>query len=134
MTDQELTPKEKQELKEQEQTRPGRYYVPEVEIFEDEEALYLSADMPGVDLESVDVELNDDVLTLQGRVSLKDYEGLRPIYTEYNVGHYLRRFTLSDASRFDRDAITARMVNGVLDIRLPRSEKTKPRRISVTAA
>ncbi len=134
MTDQELTPKEKQELKEQEQTRPGRYYVPEVEIFEDEEALYLSADMPGVDLESVDVELNDDVLTLQGRVSLKDYEGLRPIYTEYNVGHYLRRFTLSDASRFDRDAITARMVNGVLDIRLPRSEKTKPRRIAVTAA
>jgi HSP20 family protein len=133
MTDRELAPKEKQELKEQEQTRPGRYYVPEVEIFEDEQALYLSADMPGVDFESVEVELNDDVLTLQGRVSLSAYEGLRPLYTEYNVGHYLRRFTLSDGSRFDRDAITARVVNGVLDIRLPRSEKTKPRRISVTA-
>jgi HSP20 family protein len=131
MTPDELTPKEKQELTGREQTRPGRTYVPEVDIREDEQALWLWADMPGVDQESVEVELHDDVLRLEGRVSTQDYEGLSPIYTEYNVGNYLRRFTLAKGERFDRDQVSARLVNGVLEVRLPKAEKAKPRRIDV---
>ncbi|OFV92001.1 MAG: hypothetical protein A3J75_04530 [Acidobacteria bacterium RBG_16_68_9] len=131
MSAQELTPKEKQELTEKEQTRAGRYYVPDVDIYEDKDALWLWADMPGVDQEHVEVELRDDVLTLQGRVSLKDYEGLAPRYTEYNVGHYLRRFTLADARNFDGEKTTARMTNGTLELRLPKAEKAKPQKIEV---
>lgn len=133
MTTQELTPKDKQAVQEQEKTRPGRHYVPDVDIFEDEHSLWLSVDMPGVDLENVDVELRDDVLTIEGRVSLKSYDGLTPLYTEYNVGHYFRRFTLPDSSRLDADKIRARMSNGVLELELPKSERAKVRRIPVTA-
>ena len=134
MTDQELTPKEKQEVPERERTRPGRYYVPDVDIYEDEQNLWLVADMPGVDQKNVDVELDDDVLTLHGRVALQHYEGLNPAYSEYNVGHYLRRFTLADASSFDHDRIQGRIVNGVLEVQLPKAEKAKLRRIPVNAS
>jgi HSP20 family molecular chaperone IbpA len=71
------------------------------------------------------------VLSIEGRVSLEDYENLTPIYTEYNVGNYARRFTLSN--EIDTDRITARMFNGVLELELPKAEHAKPRRISVSA-
>jgi HSP20 family protein len=133
MTTQELTPKEKQELNEKEHLRPGRTYVPEVDIREDDQALWLWADMPGVTQDQVEVELHDDVLRLEGRVATQDYDGLTPIYTEYNVGNYLRRFTLSNAQHFDRDQISARLDNGVLSVKLPKAEQAKPRRIPVSS-
>jgi HSP20 family protein len=132
MTTQELAPKEKQELQDKEPTRPGRTFVPDVDIREDEHGLWLWADMPGVGPEDVEVELHDNVLRIEGRVSLQDYQGLTPIYTEYNVGNYLRRFTLAHAEHFDRDKISARLVNGVLEVKLPKAEKAKPRRIPVS--
>jgi HSP20 family protein len=132
MTAQELTPKEKQELEDKEQLRPGRTFVPDVDIGEDEHALWLWADMPGVSPEQVEVELHENVLRLEGGVSLAEYEGLTPIYTEYNVGNYLRRFTLASAQHFDRDQISARLTNGVLEVKLPKVEKAKPRRINVS--
>ena len=133
MTAQELTPKEKQELQEPAKTRPGRYYVPDVDIYEDENTLWLWADMPGVDQEKVSIELHDNVLTLQGEVILDDYTGLTPVYTEYNVGHYSRHFTLSENIQTDRDRITARISDGVLELQVPKVERAKPRRITVTS-
>ncbi len=135
MTTQELAAKEKQELQEREQqTRAGRTFVPEVDIREDEQALWLWADMPGVSQERVTVELHEDTLTLEGEVSSQDYEGLAPVYTEYNVGNFVRRFTLPHAANFDRDHITARLVNGVLEVKLPKAEKAQPRRIPISVA
>ena len=132
MTTQELATKEKQEVQDPTKTRPGRYYVPDVDIYENEEALWLWADMPGVAQGKVSVDLDDDVLSFQGEVSLDDYKGLRPAYTEYNVGHFSRRFTLPESGQFDRDRITARMSDGVLELRLPKAERVKPRKITVT--
>jgi HSP20 family protein len=129
MAAQELSVREKQELQRQESTRQGRTYVPDVDIYETPEALYLWADMPGVDEKSVEINLADGLLTIEGQVAVKDYENLSPVYTEYNIGHYLRRFTLS--KDVDPDRIRARMVNGVLDLELPKSERAKPRRITV---
>jgi HSP20 family protein len=131
MTTQEISPKEKQELTEKKPTYTGRYYVPEVDIFEDEAALWLWADLPGVAQEQVNVELHDDELTIHGQVSLDEFPGLTPISTEYNVGHYLRRFNLVDATSFDADRITAKMTNGVLELQLPKAERAKRRRIPV---
>ena len=134
MADQELTPREKQEVQNREQTRSGRYYVPDVDIFEDEHSLWVEADMPGVDQINVEVELDDDVLTLHGRLAVQEYEGVEPISTEYNVGNYLRRFTLADASSFEREQIKARMVSGVLEVQIPKAEKAKLRKIPVATA
>lgn len=131
MTQAEITPAEKREVQEKEQTRPGRFYVPEVDILEDAEGLWLWADMPGVAQDRVSVEIERNVLTLRGDVSLEEYGGLTPLYTEYNVGHYLRQFTLDSGGGLDADRIQARMVNGTLELRIPRAEKTKPRRIPV---
>jgi HSP20 family protein len=132
MSTHEISPKEKQELTEKKPTHTGRYYVPEVDIFEDETALKLWADLPGVNEQDVDVELRDDELTIHGKVSLEAYEGLSPLSSEYNVGHYLRRFNLVDAASFDADKVTAKMNNGVLELTLPKSERAKPRRIPIS--
>lgn len=126
-----VTVKQEGDLAE-EQTRPGRTYLPNVEIRETEDSLWLWADMPGVDEKSISIDLTDNVLTLEGQVSLKDYENLAPVYTEYNVGNYVRRFTLS--SEIDGDRISARMTNGVLELSLPKSERAKPRRIPITTS
>ena len=130
MTPQELSVKTKQELAGQEHTRAGRTYQPDVDICETPNSLWLWADMPGVDEQSIDVKLAEGVLSIEGRVSLRDYENLAPAYTEYNVGNYLRRFTVS--SDIDAEHIKARVTNGVLEIELPKAESAKPRRIAVT--
>ncbi|HSD10974.1 MAG TPA: Hsp20/alpha crystallin family protein [Candidatus Binatia bacterium] len=132
MTDQELSVRNKQEVSREEATRPGRTYQPDVDIYETPDALWLWADMPGVDETQINVNLADGVLTLEGRVALEEYKDLSPTYTEYNVGNYLRRFTVS--SDIDTDAIKARVTNGVLELELPKAERAKPRRISVSTA
>jgi len=134
MAHDELTPRDKQEVQGGEQTRPGRYYIPDVDIGEGEDGLWLHADMPGVDPDALSVELHDNVLTIQGDVSPQSYEGLKPIYSEYRVGSFLRRFALSPRARFDPAGVSAKLVDGVLTVHLPKSEEAKPRRIPVNAA
>jgi len=130
MTDQELTTREKQELKTSEQTRPGRTYVPEVDIYETQDSLWLWADMPGVDENSLEVRVADSVLSIEGQVSLQEYDNLNPVYTEYNVGNYKRSFSLSND--IDVAQIKARMTDGVLALELPKAERAKPKRIAVS--
>ena len=128
----EIATKEKQQLsKGQEQTRPGRYYVPDVNIYEFEDSLRLWADMPGVKEKDVDVTLKDGMLTLVGKVSTELYNGLRPLHTEYNIGNYYREFVLNED--IDESKIRATMRNGVLELTLPKKEHAKPRRIEVQA-
>src|SRR5882672_10415169 len=117
---QELTAQDKKELASNEQTRPGRTYVPDVDIYETRDSLWLWADMPGVDENSLEVRVADSVLFLEGRVALQEYDSLSPVYTEYNIGNYARRFTLSN--EIDLDRIKARMTNGVLELELPKAE------------
>jgi len=130
MADQELTPRGKQEVKTEEQTRPGRTYVPDVDIYETQDGLWLWADMPGVDENSLEVNVADNVLAITGQVALSEYDNLNPVYTEYNVGNYARRFTISN--EIDTERIKARMTNGVLELELPKAERAKPKRITVS--
>jgi HSP20 family protein len=126
----ELSVRNKQEVSGEEPTRPGRAYQPDVDIYETADSLWLWADMPGADEKYVNVHLADGVLTLEGGVGVEEYKDLSPVYTEYNVGNYVRRFTVS--SEIDTDAIKARVMNGVLELELPKAERAKPRRISVS--
>jgi len=132
MAEQELTSFKKQEVSGNEQIHPGRTYVPNVDIYESADSLWLRADMPGVDDQSLEVELADGVLSLFGRVSVKEYENVQPVYTEYNIGNYARRFTLS--KEIDTDRISARMINGVLELQLPKAERAKPRRLAIATS
>lgn len=129
---QELNVRSKQEVKGAEHTRAGRAYVPDVDICETSDSLWLWADMPGVDEKSIEVKLADGVLSIEGQVSLKEYENLSPMYTEYNVGNFARRFTVSND--IDAEHIKARMANGVLEVELPKAARAKPRRIAVSVA
>jgi HSP20 family protein len=129
----EIATKEKQQLAQaQEQTRPGRYFVPDVNIYEFNESLKLWADMPGVKEKDVAVTLKDGVLTIVGQVATDMYTGLRPMYTEYNVGNYRREFVLNED--IDESKITATLRNGVLELDLPKKEKAKPRQIEIRSA
>jgi HSP20 family molecular chaperone IbpA len=133
MENKELAPSEKKEVVGHERTIAGRAYVPEVDIFENTEALWLWADMPGVQPDSVTVELNEDVLSLQGQVAAKDYSGLSPVYTEYNVGNFVRHFTVPRGTALNHDKITAKVVDGVVEVKLPKAEKAKPKRVAINA-
>jgi len=129
----EIATKEKQQLaKPQEQTRPGRYYVPDVNIYEFDDSLKLWADMPGVKEKDVEVTLKDAVLTIVGKVATDMYAGLRPLYTEYNVGNYYREFAVNED--IDDSKISATLRNGVLELELPKKEQAKPKRIEVRSA
>ena len=129
MTDQELEVQRKQEVTGEENTRPGRHYHPDVDIYETRESLWLWADMPSVDGRQLSVNLADGMLTIEGGVGVDDYKDLEPVYTEYNVGNYLRRFTIS--SDIDVERIRASVTNGVLELELPKAERAKPRRIEI---
>jgi HSP20 family protein len=131
MPEQEITTKEKQQVQGNERTRPGRYFIPDVDICENDDCLRLWADMPGVLEKDVDVVLKNAVLTITGTVSTASYEKLEPLYTEYNIGNYIRQFTLNE--EIDESRIKARMKNGVLEVDLPKREQAKPRRIEVAA-
>ena len=131
MSPQELQVQQKRELeKKQEATVPARFFVPTTDIFETEQALSLIVEMPGVDKSKVDVSVEDGVLTIQGQIDFSKYEGMQPIYTEYNIGHYRRSFSLSN--KIAQDKIAAEMQDGVLTLVLPKAEEAKPRRISVS--
>ena len=125
----ELTVKQESDVNEEE-TRPGRTYVPNVEIRETEDAMWLWADMPGVSQGSVDISLEGGVLSIQGQVQTDDYADLTPAYTEYNVGNFKRSFSLSTV--IDAEHIEARMQNGVLELRLPKAEEARPHRIPIS--
>jgi HSP20 family molecular chaperone IbpA len=122
----------KQEHENGEQTRAGRTYVPDVDITESGEALRVWADLPGVDENSVEVRLDQGLLSIEGRVSLEGYEDLRPVYTEYNVGNFVRRFRIPNT--VDTAKIQGKMSNGVLELTIPKSEAARPRRIEVLPA
>jgi HSP20 family protein len=130
MSSQELQVQEKREVeKKQESTVPARAFLPATDIFESADALTIVMEMAGVDKKSLDVNVEDGILTVEGRLDFSKYEGMQPVYTEYNIGHYRRSFSLS--SKIDQDRISAQMQDGVLTLLLPKAEEAKPRRISV---
>ena len=131
MSQQELQAQHKREVeKKQESTMPVRDFVPVTDIFETEQALTVVLEMPGVSKESVEVGVENDVITITGRIDSSKYEGLQPLSTEYNIGTYSRSFQIS--SKIEQEGIKAELKDGVMTLVLPKAEKAMPRRISVS--
>lgn len=129
-TPQELAVREKKELVDKEEkTVPGRYYIPYADIYETDEALTLVMEIPGVDRQNLDVGLENGVLRVDGKIDFSKYDGMDPVYTEYNVGHYTRSFTLSN--KIDQEKISAQLDDGVLTLTLPKAKEAQPRRIAI---
>jgi len=117
---------------ETERTHERTVFVPRTDIYaRDDDALVLVADMPGVDENSVDINVEHRILTISGRVPPEQVENHRPTYTEFETGDFERSFTLNE--EVDVDRIEATVKNGVLRLVLPKSEAAKPKKIAVKA-
>ena len=126
----EMAVREKKELiAKEEKTVPGRYYVPYADIYETDDALAVVMEMPGVEKKDLNIGLENDVLKVDGRIDFSKYESMEPVYSEYNVGHYARSFTLSN--KVDRDKISANLEDGVLTLTLPKAKQAQPRKIAI---
>jgi len=127
---QELTVRDKKELvSNEEKTVPGRHYIPYADIYETNDALCVVMEMPGVERTNLNVALENDVLRVDGQIDFSKYEGMEPVYTEYNIGHFTRSFALS--SKIDQERISAQLDDGVLTLTLPKAQEAQPRRISI---
>ncbi|MBW1988567.1 MAG: Hsp20/alpha crystallin family protein [Deltaproteobacteria bacterium] len=129
-----ITPREKREMaKAAETTRPGPVFTPEVDIYEKDNEIVLVADMPGVTAGKLTVDLNKDILTIDGEAEAPKGEGETELLREFAAGgRYTRQFTVSDV--IDRDKITATLKNGVMRLTLPKVAKAQPRKIEVKEA
>ena len=127
---QDLAVQEKKELvTKEEKTVPARYYVQNTDIYETDDALTVVMEIPGVEKKDVDVNIENDVLRVEGRLDFAKYEGLEPLYTEYNVGHFARAFTLSN--KIDQQQIAAELNDGVLTLTLKKVKDAIPRKIAI---
>lgn len=128
MSAQEVALQEKQELDE-ERTEAARFFSPYTDIVETADAIVVTMDMPGVERSGVDIHIEKNVLSIVGSIDSNGYEGLKPVYSEYNIGNFSRRFTLS--TKIDSESIAATMADGVLSVRLPKASEAVARRIQV---
>lgn len=111
---------------------PRRTVNPRVDIFETKDSIVIRANMPGVTEENVNVTLEKDLLTIDGEVLYDQMDGYKQVYGEQRIRNYRRRFTLTD--KVDRDAIEAKLNNGVLTLVLSKTPIAKARRITVQPA
>lgn len=112
-----------------EQTRPRAVFIPQTDIYETEENVVLLVDMPGVTEDGINVTLEKNVLTIEGKSAHTAPEEYQLAFAEYRFGDYERNFRLTE--EIDRDNIEAVFKNGVLTLTLPKVEEVKPRKISV---
>ena len=125
-----LEVQEKKELvSKDEKTIPVRFFVPTTDIFETEDALTVVMEVPGVDKGAVDISVENNVLQVEAKIDPTKYDGMEPLYTEYNVGHFARSFTLSN--KIDQQQISAQLQDGVLTLALKKTKEAIPRRISI---
>ena len=132
MAEQELQPKEKETAPvKSEATRPGKVFLPPVDIYETEEAIVVLADMPGVAADKVTIDVKDGQLTISGEISPPHGAQEHLLLQEYDTGNFAREFTLGQL--VDQNRIAAAMKDGVLRLTLPKVEKAKPRKIEIQA-
>jgi len=112
-----------------EQTRPGLVFTPAVDIFETDKEITLLADMPGVTSKALNIDLHENILTLDGDVNSPEAADEVDVMREYRTGKYYRQFTLSQV--IDQGKIDAVLKEGVLRLRLPKVETAAPRKIAV---
>jgi HSP20 family molecular chaperone IbpA len=103
--------------------------LPAVDIFENASGITVQADMPGVSRDRLDVHIDSDTLSIEGRAEIPMPEGMDAMYADIRSTHYQRSFTLS--RELDTERVEAGLKDGVLTLRIPKREEHRPRRIEV---
>ncbi|RNE64109.1 Hsp20/alpha crystallin family protein [Cryobacterium tepidiphilum] len=101
-----------------------------MDLYRDGDVYILSADMPGIDPGSVDVDVDGQLLTIRAERTLANHDGVKWLTRERQSGSFLRQLNLGQG--IDIEAISASYDNGVLSVTIPVSEKAKPRKVQVT--
>jgi HSP20 family molecular chaperone IbpA len=112
-----------------ERMRSRTTFVPRSDIYETEEYVVVTLDMPGVSEDSIDITLEKNTLTISGNSTHGAPEGYTLAFAEFEAGDYLRSFRITD--RIDRDGIDAVLTDGVLKLTLPKAEEAKTRKIGI---
>ncbi len=127
-----LKPKDKTKLSPSiEQTKSGRVFIPDVDIYETDKEIVLLADMPGVNPDKLNINLKDNILTLDGEIEKLEKDDELELFKEFETGRYYRQFSLSYV--IDQSKIEAQLKDGVLRLILPKVEMATPRKIEVKA-
>jgi len=109
---------------------PSKRDYPAINIWRSEDRLVLTAEMPGVNPEDLDISVEDNLLTLTGvRKTTEMKEGETLHLQERLQGEFKRHIELP--YRIDKDKVEAKLINGILQVNLPRSDEEKPRKITV---
>jgi HSP20 family protein len=112
--------------------RESRRWVPQMDLVEAEDHFVLKADLPGLDESDVSIEVQDGTLTISGERKAEHESRERGWYrVERSFGSFSRSLTLPD--RVDPDGISASFDRGVLEVRIPKPEEHKPRRVQIKA-
>ena len=106
-----------------------RTMIPRVDVFEDDAGITLLADLPGVPKDRLELKLDGDTLLIEGTIATPTPQDLQSVYAEIRVPRYRRAFVLS--RELDPAKIDANLRDGVLNLRIPKQEHAKPRRIDV---
>jgi HSP20 family molecular chaperone IbpA len=112
-------------------TRDTRALLPRVDVLEDTAGITLLADLPGVSKDRLELKVEGDTLLIEGAVGTPMPAQMQSVYAEIRVPRYRRAFTLS--RELDTARIEASMKDGVLNLRIPKQEHARPRRIEVRA-
>lgn len=126
-----MVPHSKQEMTGVEATRPGPVFTPAMDIFETDAAVTLLADMPGVQADGLSIDLRDNILSVEGRVTRELGTNEQMLLQEYETGSFRREFRLTNL--IDQQKIDAALSNGVLRLTLPKAAAARPRKIEVRA-
>jgi HSP20 family protein len=110
----------------------GRLWAPPVDVVENENELMLRLDLPGVDLQEIDIQLTGETLTLRGERRFERREGEGYVHLERPYGTFQRSFNLSVPVQ--ADGVRADYKDGVLTVTLPKQEAVKPRKIQIQTA
>jgi len=108
-------------------------WVPAIDILEEKERFVLRADLPGVNAEDIDISMDKGLLTISGErreEKSEQAEGLHRV--ERATGKFYRRFSLPET--VNSDGISAKSVNGILEVSIPKQPQVQARRIAVEAA
>jgi HSP20 family protein len=112
--------------------RDARRWVPPIDLVEAEDHFVLKADLPGLSEDDVSIEVQEGTLTISGERKAEHESRERGWYRiERSHGSFSRSLTLPDG--VDADAISARFDRGVLEVRIPKPEERKPRRVQISA-
>jgi len=105
------------------------WIAPMVDIYETKDDYFLVAVMPGVQKDNVKIKLEEGHLVLMGRIDYDSVINRKYVLHETEIGNYYRRFKISDS--VDESKIDAKLENGVLNVKLPKHERVKPKTIEI---